>query len=515
MGEQPNLLEITGVPLAAEPLAGTAERIAPKLRLVDRSQMMMANLYVEELIPADHKARAIWQLAGTLNLEMFSESLKTEVRQAGRPAWDPRLLVSLWVYAYSEGIGSAREVERLLQYEPGFQWLCGLDRINHHTLSSFRMNQKTALDHLFAQMLGLLEKEELLNLERVMHDGTKIRAQAGADSFRRHKTVDEHLERARQLVQEMGDPREDRSRREAAQQRAARERAERLERASEELKKIQQAKSAEEREEARVSLTEPEARWMKHGDHAFAPSYNVQISTDAKEKVIVGVHLSQNSSDAESLPEAVAEMETNLGRKPKQMVVDGGFTNRGSMEAMAEQKIELLGSLKDSAERSAASLKAMGIAPEFAAQFFILNQTSNTLECPAHCQLEHKRQSRKNGNKYQHYQARREDCAACQFRSQCCPKSENGRIVSILEQENEVVVAMRQRMQTEEAKAAYQQRGPVAEFPNAWLKDKIGLRKFSVRGKTKAATETLWACLTYNIQIWIRLRWKQTVAAAA
>lgn len=515
MGEQPNLLEITDVPLAADPLAGAAKRITPKLRIVDRSQMMMASLYVEELIPVDHKARAIWELAGRLDLSGFTEELKTQAGAAGRPAWDPRLLVSVWVYAYSEGMGSAREIERVMQYEPGLQWLCGLGSINHHSLSDFRVNHKKALDELFAQMLALLEKEELLNLERVMHDGTKIRAQAGADSFRRQKTVNEHLERARQLVQEMGDPREDRSRREAAQQRAARDRAERLERVSEELKKIQQAKSAEQPEEARVSLTEPEARWMKHSDHAFAPSYNVQISTDAQEKVIVGVHLSQNSSDAESLPEAVAEIETNLGRRPKQMVVDGGYTNRGSMEAMAEQKIELLGALKDSAERSAASLKSSGIAPEFAAQFFILNPTSNALECPAQCQLKYARQSRKNGHKYRQYQARREDCAGCQFRSQCCPKSKNGRIVSILEQENEVVVAMRQRMQTEEAKAAYRQRGPVAEFPNAWLKDKIGLRKYSVRGKTKAATETLWACLTYNIQIWIRLRWKQTAAVVA
>lgn len=184
---------------------------------------------------------------------------------------------------------------------------------------------------------------------------------------------------------------------------------------AEELKKIQQAKEASEREQARVSLSEPEARLMKHGDNAFAPSYNVQISTDAKEKVIVGVHLSQNSGDAESLPEAVAEIENNLGRKPKQMVVDGGFTNQGSMEAMTEKKIELMGSLRDPAERRAASLKAMGIEPEFGSQFFILDQATNTLECPAHCRLEHMGQSRKNGNRYQQYQARRKTARRASF----------------------------------------------------------------------------------------------------
>jgi transposase len=516
MGEQPNLLEIPEQPVGEwEAPQLETKPATPKLRTADRAQTMMAQIYVEELIAADHKARAIWELSGTLNLDAFRESLKTEAGRAGRPAWDPRLLVSIWVYAYSEGIGSAREIERLLQYEPGLQWLCGLDSINHHTLSSFRMNRKKALDELFAQMLGLLEREELLNLERVMHDGTKVRAQAGADSFRRKKTVDEHLARARKVVEEMGDPREDRNRREAAQQRAANERAERLKRVAEELEKIQQEKDPQDREEARVSLTEPDARKMKHGDHAFAPGYNLQISTDAKEKVIVGVHLSQNSSDAGSLPEAVEQIENNLGRKPAQIVVDGGFTNRGSIEEMAAQEIEMIGSMTDSAGRSAATLKSMGIAPAFAAQFFIWDPGSNTLRCPANQRLDYVGQSRKSGNLYRQYQARAADCEACEFRSQCCPKSEKGRMVSRLEKECEAVVAMRQRMETERAKQIYKQRGPVAEFPNAWIKEKIGLRKFHVRGKVKAATEAVWACLTYNIQIWIRLRWKQKVALTA
>lgn len=514
MGEQFNLLEMPEAPMTEAPVAPPGGPEIPKLRLVDRSQMTMANIYVEELIPADHKARAIWELAGRLDLAGFAESLKTQAGAAGRPAWDPRLLVSVWVYAYSEGIGSAREIERLMEYEPGLQWLGGLAGINHHTLSDFRVRQKQALDELFAQMLGLLEKEELLSLERVMHDGTKVRAQAGVDSFRREKTVKEHLDRARKVVEEMGDPREDRDRREAAKSRWARERAARLERAVGELEKIRAAKPPAEREAARVSLTEPEARCMKHGDNAIAPSYNLQISTDAKQKVIVGVHLSPCGSDAQSLPAALQAIETNLGRKPAQMVVDGGYTNRSSMEAMAEQQVDLIGSLADPAERSAAAMKASGIDPAFAPRFFIWDQASNTLRCPAEKRLGYKGQSRKNGNVYRQYQALAGECAACALRSQCCPQSSHGRIVSRLESENEAVAAMRRRMNTAEAKAIYRQRGEVAEFPNAWLKDKIGLRKFHVRGLAKAATEAVWACLTYNVQLWIRLVWNKPAPQA-
>jgi hypothetical protein len=175
----------------------------------------------------------------------------------------------------------------------------------------------------------------------------------------------------------------------------------------------------------------------------------------------------------------------------------------------------MIGSLSDPAERRAANLKAAGITPEFAAPFFIFQPAGNTLQCPAQRSLAYLGQYKRQGKVYQRYQARREDCAACEWRQKCCPKSAHGRIVSFLETEPAAVTAMRLRLQTDEAKAIYRQRGPVAEFPNAWLKDKIKLRKFHVRGKLKATTETLWACLTYNIQIWIRLRWRQAVAAAA
>ena len=212
-------------------------------------------------------------------------------------------------------------------------------------------------------------------------------------------------------------------------------------------------KTEKEKAEVRVSLTEPEARKMKHGDNAIAPSYNAQISTEADNKIIVGAHLSQCSSDSQAMP-AVEQMEQNLGQKPEQVVVDGGYTNRGSMEAMAEQHIDLIGSMADPAERSAAAMKASGIDPAFAPQFFVWDQASNTLRCPAEKLLDYKEQSRKNGNVYRQYQALGSDCAACAFRSQCCPKSSNGRIVSRLEIENEVVAAMRRKMETSRSEAS-------------------------------------------------------------
>jgi transposase len=486
----------------------------PKLMEVNRQQTMMAMIYVEELIGPDHKARAIWQLVERFDLKRFSESLRTAKGCAGRPAWNPQLLVSVWVYAYSEGISSAREIERLMEWEPGLQWLGGLATVNHHTLSDFRVEHRAALDELFAQLLAVLSRAGLVSLEQVMHDGTKIRAQAGADTFRREKSLQQHLEEARQAMAEMGDPQAEapaKDRQQAARERAAREQLERAEAALEELAELQAEKQSEaEKAEVRVSTSEPEARKMKHGDHAIAPSYNAQISTEAGHKIIVGAHLSQCSSDANSLMPAMEEVVRNLGALPDQVVIDGGLTNRENIVQCSARQIDLVGSLPDPAERSAAAMKSHGIAPEFAPSQFRILDNGEGLECPGGSHLEPLRKNRKRGDLYQQYQASGTDCVACRYQPQCCPQNpEKGRTVSIRLEEQAEVAAFRQKMGEAEYRKIYRKRGEVAEFPNAWIKEKLGLRKFRVRGLAKAGSELMWACLTYNIMQWVRLIWRQ------
>ena len=512
--EQPVLQK----PVPEQLLQMSVPKAPPKLKTANRLQTLMAMIYIEELIAPDHKARAIWQLVGNMDLSRFSEALRTTVGCAGRSAWDPQLLVSVWVYAYSEGISSAREIERMMEWEPGLQWLGGMEKINHHTLSDFRVEHKQALDELFAELLAMLESAGVLSLEQVMHDGTKIRALAGADSFRREKTLRERLKEARAVVAQMGDPRADepaKDRKQAARERANQERVERLEAAQKELSALQAEKKTEEEKAAvRVSSTEPEARLMKHGDNAIAPSYNAQISTEGQNKIIVGAHLSQCSSDAQSLMPALEEVAANLGKKPAQVVVDGGFTNRENIMECAAQQIDLVGSLPDPKERSAAAMKSLGIAEEFAPYRFRIVDNGERLECPAGCRLEPLRKNRKRGDLYQQYQAEAADCAACRYQKQCCPRqTEQGRTVSIRLEEQADVAAFRKKMEEDEYRAIYRKRGEVAEFPNAWIKDKLGVRKFRVKGLAKAGSELLWACLTYNIMQWVRLIWRKPAMA--
>src|SRR5580704_5726266 len=173
----------------------------PLIRYVNRKQLSWRAVDVEHLIGEDHPARAIWALVGRLDLSGFYRAIESSTEEGGRPAFDPQLLISLWVYAYSRGVGSAREVSRRCEYEPAFQWLTGLESVNYHTLSDFRITHLQALDELFTQVLGVLNAEGLISLERVTHDGTKIAANAAQGSFSREERIRDALARAREQVE--------------------------------------------------------------------------------------------------------------------------------------------------------------------------------------------------------------------------------------------------------------------------------------------------------------------------
>ena len=429
---------------------------------------------------------------------------------AGRAAYDPQLLISLWIYAYSQKVGSAREVARRCEYDPAFQWLTGMEGVNYHTLADFRVEREEALDELFAQLLGVLSSEGLVSFEKVVLDGTKVKASASGDSFHWEKSLRAHLA-ARQRVKEMGDPRQEAaSPRTAARQRAvANEKVERLEQALEEMQKVQAAPQARvEEPERRVSETEPEARNMKQSDGGFAPSHNVQIATDAAHGIIVGASVTQAANDQHEMAAGLAEVERQTGQRPEHLIVDEGYTTRENILEAAEQSVDLIGSsLEPDAEASTRRLQQRGVDAAFYPDRFTYDAGRNAYTCPQGKALPYQTTKHDRVGVDRHvYKARAADCRACPFRQQCGAGKQGRRIVR--SEPVRGVAEYLAKMQTEAARALYRLRAPVAEFSNLWLKSKLGLRQFAVRGLRKVRCEVLWACLTYNIQQWFRLRWK-------
>ena len=382
---------------------------------------------------------------------------------AGAEATAPRLLVSLWIWAYSQGVSSAREIERRCGYHPAYQWLTGMSVINHHTLSDFRTEQGAALEELFVEVLGVLSSEDLVDLERVMHDGMKVKAYAGADSFRREARLQKHLEAAREQVVEMNrlaNGEETSAQVVAARQRAAREKQQRLELALQELKKIQALKrGSEQKQQARASRSDPEARIMKQSDGGYAPSYNAQISTDAKQTIIVAAEVSQSGSDYEELVPAEERIENTCGQAPVELVADGGFTSRANIIEMEQRGVNFIGSMGDGQAQSLGQLERRGVAPEFRPEAFVYDSQHNTYTCPQGQILKYESQEKRIGIISYHYRARAADCQICPLKSQCCPqKVAQGRSI-VRSVEDPVVVAFRQKMETEAAQQAYRPTG--------------------------------------------------------
>jgi transposase len=476
---------------------------------------------VESLIEEDHSARSIWELVGRLDLSRYYAEIGSVEGRAGRDHTDPQVLVSLWLYAYSRGISSAREVARRCEYEPAFQWLCGLEPISYHPLSDFRCDQKAALDDLFVQVLGMLSAEGLITLERVTLDGTKIKANAGGNTFRRQEKLEAHLQLAREQVRQMEEQaaqEEQRARRQAAaRRRAARQRQSRLEAAVREVERLQREKNEDrERFVARASGTDPEAHEMRNGEGGTVPSYNLQLVTDTAQGLIVNVEATTDAVDHHQLAPALKRCEQTLGRLPQQVVADGDYTNHASVQAAADCGVDFYGSWQESWKPG--EHDAQGRSAAFLGSAFPYDPEQDCFTCPAGETLTHQAtQNREAGLRIHVYRAPKAACRSCALRSQCAPPKAPPAWVRSMSRSEEpaATLAFKAKMATPEAQEIYALRSRIAEFPHAWIKERCGLRQFRCRGRLKATLEATWAALSYNLIRWFALRRGATLSSAA
>ena len=301
-----------------------------RLRFAVRNQIEFQQCSLDELLPDEHEARLVWDYVCGLDLAELYERIQAVEGGPGQAPADPRILMALWLYATLRGVGSARELSRLCECHAAYRWLCGGVSMNYHTLSDFRTQHVELLDRLLSESVASLMAEGLVTLDRVAQDGIRVRASAGAASFRRQPTLEEALaqaeEQLRQLKQELeADPAASKSRLQAARQRAAEERARRIRAALEQLPKVAQAKPPKDRDKARVSTTDADSRVMKMADGGFRPAYNMQLATATDSQVITGVEMTNAGGDLGQMSPMIEQHQERYDEKPKEALVDGGF----------------------------------------------------------------------------------------------------------------------------------------------------------------------------------------------
>ena len=427
---------------------------APRLQLPERHQMKIDERSLDRLLPPDHAARTVWTYVDGLDLSPLLAQIKAVEGNPGQPTIDPRILLSLWLLATLEGVGSARELDRLTEMHIAYEWLCGEVSVNYHTLSDFRSKNETLLSALLTQSVATLMRQGLVDLQEVAQDGLRVRASAGTKSFRREQSLGECLNQARQQVEALRTQLDEDDgavsrRQQAARERAARERQERIEEAlrqrqqlAERQEEVVKEKGAKRNREPRASTTDPEARHMKMPDGGFRPGYNVEFATDTASGIVVGVDVVNVGSDSGQLLPMTEQLEDRYEKTPERMLADGDFATLEDIETLhGEHEVDVYAPVKNAEKEKA------------------------------------------NGNNP--FQAK--------------PKDGPG------------VGAWRERMGTDEAKTIYSRRAQTAEWANARVRN-MGLRQVLVRGLEKVRATALLYALAHNLMQTVLLK---TRAAAA
>jgi transposase len=304
----------------------------------------------EDSLPSDHRARLLWRVVETLDLTAFTANAKALEGVQGRPLTSVRLLLTLWLYAISIGIGSARKIARLTTSEDAFRWLVGDLRVSHDTLTTFRVEHGAALDKLFTDVLAVLLHKGLVSLDLVAQDGTRVRASAGAPSFRSEGALQQCREQAalhlKGVLAEQDDPEATEAEKQARLV-AALDYQRRVDDAIATVKDVRDdPKRKKNSREPRASTTDPEARVMKMADGGFRPAYNIQMATAGSPlggpRTIVAVQVTNVGSDMGSVTPMLAQIEARTGKLPKKLLADANHANHDCIRRCAELGVEAL-----------------------------------------------------------------------------------------------------------------------------------------------------------------------------
>jgi transposase len=416
----------------------------PRLREPQRDQVELRIVDLDSLLPLDHPARAVWAYVEQLDLSPLLDAIKAREGAPGHPPAHPQVPMALWLYATIDAVGSARALARLCETHVAYQWICGGVSMNYHTLSDFRTAQVTLLDRVLAQGVTGLVSEGLVGLERLAQDGVRVRAAAGAGSYRRRPRLEKLLQDAKARVARLraeveSDPAASTARQRAARERAARERAERARAALERMNELEAERARRgkthkqdtaKQKEPRASTTDAQARVMKMADGGYRPAYNGQFASDPQTQVIVAVDLDTTGSDHGLIGPMQEQIGQTYGQTPKQYLVDGGFTKLADIETAHQKDIEV----------------------------FAPPPTNKHATDPF------------------------------------APRKDDG----------PGVAAWRKRMSSEDGKAVYRQRAK-AECVNADLRNR-GFQRLLLRGRDKVRAVLLWFAVAHNLMRAVALR---------
>lgn len=451
----------------------------------DPSQQWLFARSLDELVPADCDVRVFSQMMDRLDWS----TLESGYARLGRPAYDPRVLAKLLVFAYAHGVRSSRKVEELVRYDVRYMWLTGELKPDYRTIARFRKDRSLALKALFASSVHLCVELGLVDLEVVAIDGTKIRANASGRTVYDARRVERGMAYAEKVLQEAeeADGAEGGSDEEGLGGGSS-QLPGRIKHPGKRLERLQELRTELEGSGAKgVSASEPDSRLMKSSE-GVKPCYNLQAAVDGKAQVIVALEVKQTAADYGLLPEMDCELRATLGRRAGMLLADGGYASPEALRYLEECGQDAL-----IAQQSRKS-QYRG-AEEYSREHFVYDAAQDVYRCPEGNVLRF-RGFRAQWGGFRLYRAR--GCPACPQYRRCVPSGRASRELSVSAVQ-EMRSRMAARLADEQGKQLYRRRAAIVEPVNGQLKQDRGLRRFLARGLEAVKAEASLAALAHNL----------------
>jgi transposase len=396
----------------------------------------MQFLSLDQWLDPVHRVRIVWQYVESLDLTELYQSIKATRGNVGRDAIDPRILFALLLFATIEGTTSARRIAELTCRDIAYMWICGGVSVNYHRLSDFRTEHGELLERILTASIAVLIHQGLIDLKTIAQDGMRVRASAGSGSFRQDASLEAALQKAETHVEQLRRQQAEESDGGDQRRKAACERA-----AREKKERI---------EAAREELKDIQSRYDKRS--SGTPCSKPRASTTDPEA------RRMKMADGGTRP-AMNVQFANDGAT--QMIVSVELTSQGSDSGLMQPMYDDL-------------CARYGVTPEA----YLVDGGFGKKDDITHVE-------RHKTRVYSPLWAERKLLA--EGKDPYAPKPN----------ETAEMTVYRARMGTADAKAQYQRRAAIAEFPNAECRNR-GLQQFRVRGLVKAKAQTLWHALAYN-----------------
>lgn len=467
------------------------------VRPYDQDQQFLLPPSLNEWVRKDHPARVFSDIISQCEVSGFQE-----IKHEGRPRYDTKMMLKVLLWGYANGIRSSRKIEERLYTDVIFMWLSGLEKPDFRTICLFRKTNLDKLNYLFSQVILLAQGLKLVRLGLIALDGTKVRAHAGIDSFKKVKDWDEELKQAQEQVRqilseaEASDLAEDRKY--GAEFRGD-ELPKGLEQAEERIKKIEglmkEIKAKGKDDNQRVSSTDVEASFMHHRNGSI-PAYNGELAV-TKDQIIVYSDVTVEPMDTNQLVPALAGIKQTCGKKPGKVLADAGFNSGNNFRELEKRKID--GYIAESSEENIGKdmKRNTGL---YSKDNFQYNEEPDQYICPAG-EVLNPTSRRHIRTKYSEkwitvYGAEEGKCLGCSQKGKCTKS--NSRSITRGEFEAERL-RMRQKLKSEEGKALYKKRKTIVEPVIGQIKVVGGFIQFLLRGLMGAKIEWKWATIAHNL----------------